>query len=102
MVKVLMMGEEIDIEEVSAPGPAEPAHLFAEVKLSPKAIDSVSRIVHQKHYETEGVYTFLKKRADFVFSKMTATQTGGRLRGLDYFFEYDVDGPVLKDVKLAE
>ena len=97
-----MMGQEIPIDEVSGNNPVEAEHIFAPVSISPLAIDTASRVVPQEHFAKEGVYSFLKKRADFIFSKMTVNQTEARLKGLDYFFEYSASGPVLKNVKLVQ
>lgn len=106
MVKVTMMGED-GIETLhydELPGAEQAPALedyFKPVEISPKAIDTASRIVPQKYYVSEGLHTFLKKRADFVFSKMTAQQTRCRFKGLMLLFEFNENGPVLKNVELA-
>lgn len=98
--RITIMGEDVTDQFPDAQQPPELADYFKPVKLSGRAIDSCSKIVPQEHYKLEGLHTWLQKRADHVFSKLASNATEGRLRSLKYFFEFDADGPVLKNVSL--
>lgn len=103
--KIWIMGEE-GMEEV--PHDELPSHdaielqdHFKRVKLSPRAIDMASKMIPLEFYFKEGLHTFLRGRAELVFSKLSASQTEGVYGKLKYVFEFDADGPVLKTVSLV-
>lgn len=73
---------------------------FNEVVISPAAINQASKIIPQEAYQTtQGLYSFLHERANYVFRKLPAGAKTGRLRKLEYFYEYDVKNPILVGVK---
>lgn len=98
--RVTLMGEEIDLDELPAGEAAHMEDYFKPVKLSPRAIDEASRIVPRDTWEQVGLYTWLRGRADLVFSKLPISQTEGRFGKMKYVFEFDAEGPVLKSVAL--
>jgi hypothetical protein len=73
------VGQELEWDDVPSAGAGEPADHFKPVKLSPRAIDA----------------------AFFVFSKLSASQTWGRMGKLRYEFGFDAEGPVLERVLLG-
>lgn len=99
--KITIMGEEIPWDEVPTQDSAvEIADYFKPVKLSLKAVNEASKIVPAEHWVKIGICNFLQPRADYVFSKLTSDQREGRLKAMKYFFEFDSDGPLLKNVSL--
>ena len=98
--KILIMGEEVSWDEVPAAKETDLRQHFKPVKLSPKAIDQASKLVPIEAWKREGLYTWLAKRADHVFSKLTSDQTEGRFGVMKYKFEFDAGGPVLANVSL--
>lgn len=102
--KILVMGEnggmeEIDWDELPEPTDAvELADYFKKVRISPQAIDQVSKIVPSKYYEKEGLYTWISRRAEFIFGKLSTSETSGKLKQLKYDFVFDAHGPVLDRV----
>lgn len=98
-MKILMMGEEIshdDLPPVSQP--VDNVDYFKRVRISPRAIDEASRIIPQEHYRAVGLYSFLAERANHIFKHLPASQTSGRFRTLEYFFEYDAEGPIVRRI----
>jgi hypothetical protein len=69
-------------------------------RISPRAINDVSKIVPSEHWIKDGLHTWISKRADIVFSKLSGRETEGRPRSLIYSFEFDAAGPVLRSVRL--
>ena len=98
--KISIMGEEIAWEDLPDPGAVELLDYFKPVKLSPLAINEASRIVPSNFWVEVGLYKWLQKRADHVFSKLAASQTKRMFGQLRYYFEFDADGPVLGKVSL--
>lgn len=98
--RVTVMGEAMDYDEVAGTGAVEIEDHFKPVRLSPLAINQASRIVPPEHWEQLGLYAWLQKRADHVFSKLAVSRTEGYFGKLKYTFEYDAEGPVLKTVSL--
>jgi hypothetical protein len=94
--------EELDWDEVPAADAVELADHFKPVKLSPRAINLASQIVPSEHWVKEGLYTWLSKRADYVFGKLSSSERSGRLRNLKYEFGFDAEGPVLEKVWLIQ
>jgi hypothetical protein len=48
-----------------------------------------------------GAYTWLSKRADYVFGKLSSSERSGRLGKMKYEFGFDAEGPVLESVLLG-
>jgi hypothetical protein len=105
--KIHVMGENGGMEEIlwdDLPEPSEAVELadyFKKVRISPAAIDWVSRNIPSEHWIKDGLYTWVSKRADFVFSKLPSTETSGRMRTLKYSFVYDSHGPVLDRISIV-
>lgn len=96
----MIMGEEVEWDEVPGTGAVELADYFKPVRLSPAAIDAASKIVPSEHWMKYGLHTWLSQRANHVFSKLTTDEMTGRLGQMKYFFQFDAEGPVLKTVSL--
>lgn len=98
--RITMMGEEIPWESLPDARAINFDDYFKPVKLSPRAIDSCSKIVPSEYWKLYGLHTWLSKRANHVFSKLSGGKNEAYLGTMKYFFEYDADGPVLKNVSL--
>lgn len=102
--RITIMGEngmeEVPFEELPAAEAIDLSDHFKRVKLSPAAINEASKIVPIDVWKRIGLYTWLFKAANHVFSKISVGQTEARFGVLKYVFEYDADGPVLKTVSL--
>ena len=98
--KITIMGEEVAWDYFPDPPAVGLEDYFKPVKLSPLAINEASKIVPSKFWIEVGLYKWLEKRADHVFSKLPASQTRGMFGQLRYYFEFDADGPVLGKVSL--
>ncbi len=93
--------EEIDYDSIPEPVPVayHLADYFKTVKISPKAIDMASRIIPDKYIkEHGGVHSYLSKFANQVFEKMPASARSASCGSLKFIYDFDKDGPVLKDV----
>jgi hypothetical protein len=99
--RITYMGDDIDYDSLPEPDAVELADYFKPVKLSPRAIDAASQIVPSEHFVKEGLYTWLSKRADHVFGKLSSSERSGRLGKMKYEFGFDADGPVLERVSLG-
>lgn len=95
--------EEVDYDSIPEPSPVayDPLHYFAQVKISPRAINMASKIIPQS-YATKhgGLHSLLTKRANEIFQKMSASDRSGVYGKMKYIFDFDKDGPVLKTVGL--
>ena len=100
--KISLMGEELSYDTVAGTGAVELADHFKPVKLSPQAIDQASKIVPSEHWIKQGIYTWLRARAELVFKDLPASKLEGRYKILNYRFEYGGDGPVLRSVSLSK
>jgi hypothetical protein len=98
--KITLMGEEIDYDSLPEPDAVDLADHFKPVKLSPRAIDEASKIVPSE-VGLRTACTWLSKAANFVFSKLSASQRWGRMGKMKYEFGFDADGPVLLKVSLG-
>ena len=101
MPKITYMGEEIKAEDLPAAPPVELNDYFAPVTLSGKAIDRASQLVPEEHWKALGIHTWLSRRANEAFKRMPVTEKKIKLNKLEYHFEYDAMGPVLKMVMLV-
>lgn len=99
--KITFLGEEIPWDEAPEPDAAELVDYFKPVKLSGKAIDAASKIVPSEHWIKDGLHSWLSKRSDYVFRKMSSSERSGRLGKLKYEFGFDAEGPVLERVLLG-
>lgn len=100
--RVTVMGEEVPWDQVPGTGAVGLADHFKAVKISPKAIDQVSKIVPREVWLSEGLHTWLFGRANYVFSKLTSEQTKGKYGKLVYVFHFEYDGPLLAAVYLED
>lgn len=92
--------EEIPYHEVPESRALGLDDYFKPVKISPLAIDQASKFVPIDLWKKYGLYTWLSGSANHVFRGLTTEQYKGKLGLLNYVFEYDSDGPVLKTVFL--
>ncbi len=97
----------VDVDDLPTSGdPVEWADVFKPVRISPKALDSASRIVPVEVWFKYGLYTWLRQAAEHVFKHLPANKKEGVLGakdgrpGLRFTFSYDHQGPVLESVKL--
>lgn len=101
--RITFMGEEVPWESLPEPEPVayHLSHYFAEVKISPRALNQASKIIEPQWYiKHGGLHALLQKRANEVFSKLPASKTVAQYKNLKYIFDFDKDGPVLKSVSL--
>lgn len=98
--RILIMGEEVSYDDLPAAKAIDMEDYFKPVKISPRAIDQASRIVPVEHFKSEGLYTWISKRANHVFKKLNTDLTKGQLGPVTYHFEYDENGPFLSRVSI--
>lgn len=98
--RITIMGEEIPWDALPEAPAIDLADYFKPVKLSKQAVDQASKIVPHELWIKQGIHTWLSRRADHVFGKLSSSQTEGRLGAMRYKFEFDADGPVLNSVSL--
>lgn len=99
--RITVMGEEVAWDEYPvAQRAVELDDYFKPVKLAPKAVDSASRMVPRDIWLVHGLHTWLQERANHVFSKLPSGKMEGQFGKLRYFFDFDSDGPVLRNVSL--
>lgn len=101
-LKVSYMGEPIADEDVPGTGAVDNEDYFKTPRISPRAIDDVSKSVPPEHWVDDGLHTWTLKRAAHVFKHMTTGDKSGRYRTLLYEFGYDAEGPVLVRVRLYD
>lgn len=99
--KIVEMGVEHAYEDFPGSGALSLDDHFKPVRLSERAIDEASKVVPIDLWIKVGIHTWLKQRAEHVFSKLSSDQTRGTLGKLTYQFMYDAEGPVLQYVKLG-
>jgi hypothetical protein len=93
--------EEVPYDETPGTGAAELADHFIPLRVSPAALDQVSKIVPVEKWRKVGIYTWTKGAAQHVFDRLTSDQLEGKLGILKMKFEFDKDGPLLKSVSLG-
>jgi len=94
--KIMVMGKEVDPAEFEDADATSFEDYFAQVKLTPAAIDRASQIIPEKEWISVGIYSWLAGRANLVFRHMPISAkefTKGKLR-------YTFEGPQLKTVTL--
>lgn len=95
------MGEEVSLDSIPDPSPA-PEAFFAEVILSPRAIDRASQIVPEQAWKATGLHTWLSGRANKAFEKIEIGQKEITLGKLRYRFAFkEMDRPTLETVMLV-
>lgn len=97
--KIFFMGKPLEHEELPEPEPSLEAY-FPPVALTGRAIDLASQIVPHEHWITTGIHTWLQKRADEAYKRMTMDKREIILGKLKYHFEIKADVPTLQKVSL--
>src|SRR5437868_11284 len=99
--RITMMGEEIPYEEMPGNGALNWDARFAPVRLTPRSINTASTVVPLDVWHKVGIVRWLQSTANEAARNMAIDDTSGMVGKLRYIFEFDHNGPILKDVRLG-